>query len=283
MARLIDGKQISSEMRDKFKVEIARLKAKTDRVPGLAVVLVGDNPASKVYVGMKNKSCIEAGMNSFEKKFPPSITESFLLEQIHFLNEDKLVNGILVQLPLPKHIRTERVLEAISPEKDVDGFHPMNVGKLVTGGETFFPCTPFGIIKLLESTGEKLDGKSGVVVGRSNIVGKPVAFLMLQKNMTVTICHSKTQDLPGVVRSGDVVVAAIGKAEMVKGDWIKPGAIVIDVGINRMEDGKLKGDVEFGVASERASFITPVPGGVGPMTIAMLLSNTLDSFKRTIS
>ena len=243
--------------------------------PGLAVVLVGENAASQVYVRNKRKTTEGVGMRSFAHDFPADVPEAELLALIDRLNADPTVSGILVQLPLPAHIDPERVTERIDPRKDVDGFHPYNVGRLVLKRPTLRPCTPYGCMKLLEATGEPLAGKHAVVIGQSNIVGRPMALELLMARCTVTVCHSATRDLPGIVRQGDVVVAGVGKANFVPGDWVKQGAIVIDVGINRMPDGKLCGDVDFDGAKERASWITPVPGGVGPMTIAMLLSNTL--------
>lgn len=246
------------------------------------MVLVGDDPASRVYVGMKKKMCVELGMYSADHELPATTTEQELLALIGQLNADERVHGILVQLPLPDHIDTDKVLEAISPDKDADGFHPYNVGRLAIGKPTFQPCTPYGVMVMLDEIGYDLKGKEVVVVGRSNIVGKPVALMCLSRHATVTICHSRTKDLADVVRRADVVIAAVGKAEMVKGDWIKPGAVVIDVGINRVGEKKLVGDVEYAAAAERASAITPVPGGVGPMTIAMLLQNTLESAQRCV-
>ena len=278
-ARIIDGKQIAAQMREELKQKVAALKAK-GVTPGLAVVLVGDDPASRVYVGMKKKMCVELGMYSADHELPADTTEQQLLTLINELNNDSRVHGILVQLPLPAHIDSDKVLEAISPDKDADGFHPYNVGRLAIGKPTFQPCTPYGVMVMLDEIGYDLKGKEVVVVGRSNIVGKPVALMCLSRHATVTICHSRTKDLPDVVRRADVVIAAVGKAEMVKGDWIKPGAVVIDVGINRVGEKKLVGDVEYAAAAERASAITPVPGGVGPMTIAMLLQNTLESAQR---
>lgn len=280
-AQVIDGKAIAAKVRERIGVKVAELKSK-GVTPGLAVVLVGSDPASKVYVGMKKKNCIELGMYSADYELPESTGEAELLELIAALNADERVHGILVQLPLPGHIDTDKVLEAISPEKDADGFHPFNVGRLAIGKPTFQPCTPYGVMVMLDEIGYDLKGKEVVVVGRSNIVGKPVALMCLARHATVTICHSRTKDLPDVVRRADVVIAAVGKAEMVKGDWIKPGAVVIDVGINRGDDKKLVGDVEYSTAFEKASAITPVPGGVGPMTIAMLLQNTLESAERTL-
>lgn len=279
MAELIDGKAIAAHMREEIRQGTERLKA-SGVVPGLAVVLVGEDPASRVYVSMKEKACTEAGIYSDEHKLPAETSEESLLGLIAQLNADERIDGILVQLPLPSHIDERKVLESISPEKDVDGFHPYNVGRLVTGSPLFRPCTPYGVMKMLESVGCDLTGKEVVVVGRSNIVGKPVALMCLAEHATVTLCHSRTRDLPGVVRRADVVIAAVGRPEMIKGDWIKPGAVVIDVGVNRVGERKLVGDVDFDAASEHASAITPVPGGVGPMTITMLLYNTLESAQR---
>ena len=280
-AQIIDGKAIAAKVRGRIGSTVSTLKEQ-GVTPGLAVVLVGDDPASRVYVGMKKKMCIELGMYSADHELPASTTEAELLTLIGQLNADARVHGILVQLPLPDHIDTDKVLEAISPDKDADGFHPYNVGRLAIGKPTFQPCTPYGVMVMLDEIGYDLKGKEVVVVGRSNIVGKPVALMCLSRHATVTICHSRTKDLPDVVRRADVVIAAVGKAEMVKGDWIKPGAVVIDVGINRVGEKKLVGDVEYAAAAERASAITPVPGGVGPMTIAMLLQNTLESAQRQL-
>jgi methylenetetrahydrofolate dehydrogenase (NADP+)/methenyltetrahydrofolate cyclohydrolase len=252
-------------------------------IPGLAVVLVGEDPASRVYVSMKEKACEQTGIYSAEHKLSVETTEAELLALIDELNGDGRIDGILVQLPLPAHIDESKVLEAISPKKDVDGFHPYNVGRLVTGKPLFQPCTPYGVMKMLEYSGVKLSGKNVVVVGRSNIVGKPLALMCLAQNATVTICHSRTVDLPDQVRRADVVIAAIGRPEMIKGDWLKEGAVVIDVGVNRVGEKKLVGDVEFASALPRVSAITPVPGGVGPMTITMLLYNTVESAKRRAS
>lgn len=280
-AQVIDGKAIAAKVRGRIAGQVEQLKAQ-GVTPGLAVVLVGEDPASRVYVGMKKKMCVELGMYSADHELPADTGEATLLELIARLNADERVHGILVQLPLPAHIDTDKVLEAISPLKDADGFHPYNMGRLAIGKPTFQPCTPYGVMVMLEEIGYDLTGKEVVVVGRSNIVGKPVALMCLAKHATVTICHSRTKDLAGVVRRADVVIAAVGKAEMVKGDWIKPGAVVIDVGINRVGEKKLVGDVEYAAAAERASAITPVPGGVGPMTIAMLLQNTLESAQRAL-
>jgi methylenetetrahydrofolate dehydrogenase (NADP+)/methenyltetrahydrofolate cyclohydrolase len=279
VAKVIDGKAIAADMRQEIAADTAELIAK-GVTPGLAVVLVGEDPASRVYVSMKEKACAAAGIFSDEHKLPAETSETDLLALIARLNADERIDGILVQLPLPDHIDESKVLEAISPKKDVDGFHPYNVGRLATGNPLFQPCTPYGVMKMLERTGVELKGKEVVVVGRSNIVGKPVALMCLAEHATVTICHSRTRDLPAKVAAADVVIAAVGVPEMVKGDWIKAGAVVIDVGVNRVGEKKLVGDVEYGAAFERAGAITPVPGGVGPMTITMLLYNTVDSAKR---
>lgn len=280
MTTLIDGKAIAAKVRSELKAEVDKLKAK-GITPGLAVVLVGEDPASEVYVRNKGKACEKAGINSFQHILPADTSMEDLLSLIDKLNNDDSVNGILVQLPLPKHMDESKVIEAITPSKDVDGFHPYSVGRLTTGSPTFRSCTPFGIIKLLEEIGTEISGKDAVVVGRSNIVGKPIALMLLAESATVTICHSRTKNLADKVRSADIVIAAVGIPEFVKGDWIKEGAVVIDVGINRTDDG-LVGDVEFEAASKRASAITPVPGGVGPMTIAMLLYNTVESAKAAV-
>jgi len=279
VATVIDGKAIAAELRGEIKADTAELVAK-GVTPGLAVVLVGEDPASRVYVSMKEKACAEAGIFSDEHKLPVETSEADLLDLIARLNADQRIDGILVQLPLPDHIDESKVLEAISPAKDVDGFHPYNVGRLATGNPLFQPCTPYGVMKMFERTGVDLKGKEVVVVGRSNIVGKPVALMCLAEHATVTICHSRTKDLPAKVAAADVVIAAVGVPEMVKGEWIKPGAVVIDVGVNRVGEKKLVGDVEYDAAFERAAAITPVPGGVGPMTITMLLYNTVVSAKR---
>ena len=281
MAKIIDGKAIAAKIRGEIAEEVKRLEVEGVK-PGLAVVLVGEDPASKVYVRMKEKACQDVGIFSDEYKLHAETSEADLLALIDRLNDDPRIHGILVQLPLPKQIDTEKVLEAISPHKDVDGFHPYNVGRLVVGKPLFQPCTPYGVMVMLRETGVELAGKEVVVVGRSNIVGKPVALMCLQQNATVTICHSKTRDLAAKVGIADIVIAAVGQPEMIKGEWIKEGAVVIDVGVNRVGDKKLVGDVEYAKASERASAITPVPGGVGPMTITMLLYNTVQSAKRTV-
>jgi len=279
-AKIINGKEIAAQVRAELRSEIQALKEKTGVTPGLTVVLVGENPASLVYVRNKIKACEEVGINSVQHKLPDTTTHAELLSLIRKLNASKEVHGILVQLPLPKQINEEEILEEISPSKDVDGFHPYNVGRLMIGNPVLQPCTPYGVMRLLDSTGVDLSGKDAVVVGRSNIVGKPMAMMLLKRNATVTVCHSKTKDLVERVRKADILVAAIGRAEFIKGEWVKEGAVVIDVGMNRTMEGKLVGDVDFEGASERASFITPVPGGVGPMTIAMLLKNTVVAASR---
>jgi len=279
MVQILDGKTLARETRAGLKKEVEEL-ARRGITPGLAVVLVGDDPASQVYVRSKSKACDEVGVASFQHRLPAETGQAELLALVDTLNRDAKVHGILVQLPLPGHLDEEKVTEAIDPSKDVDGFHPYNIGKLLIGGAIFHPCTPLGIMKLLELTGMEISGKEAVVVGRSNIVGKPIALMLLQKHATVTICHSRTTDLPEKVGKADIVVAAVGRAEMIRGAWIKEGATVIDVGINRTAEGKLLGDVEFEEASKRAAYITPVPGGVGPMTIAMLLNNTVEAAKR---
>ena len=278
-AKIIDGKAIAQEVRAEWKVRADALKAR-GVTPGLAVIIVGEDPASKVYVTNKVKACAELGLHSEHIVMPADTSEAALLAKIKELNEDKKIHGILVQLPVPKHIASHKVLEAISPDKDVDGFHPMNVGALITGNMRFAPCTPFGAMKLLEKCGVSVEGKHAVVVGRSNIVGKPMALLLLQANATVTICTSKTRELAKFTRDADILVVATGKPKMITGDMIKPGAAVIDVGINRMPDGKLCGDVDFDSAKEVAGWITPVPGGVGPMTITMLVANTVRAAER---
>ena len=278
---LINGKTVSAEIRNRLMQETAELKNKTGRMPGLATVLVGEDPASAVYVRNKNKICTEIGFQSYGQNLPAETIETKLLELIKELNENDAVNGILVQLPLPDHIDEEKVLLAIDPEKDVDGFHPINVGKLAIGNALLTPCTPTGIIALLDYYGIEIAGKHAVVLGRSNIVGKPVANLLLQRHATVTICHSKTTNLKEVTLQADILIAAVGRPHFVGSEMVKEGAVVIDVGINRV-DGKLIGDVEFDPVAEKAAYITPVPGGVGPMTIALLMENTLKAFKATL-
>ena len=279
MAQIIDGKEVSQHVRGEVAKGVAELLDKSGITPGLAAVLVGDNPASEIYVRNKRKACAEAGMHSEEHKLSAETTQEELLSLVEKLNQDPKIQGILVQLPLPDHIDETTVLRAVSPDKDVDGFHPYNVGLLVEGNPRFISCTPHGIIKMLEYYDIDIKGKEAVVVGRSNIVGKPVAMLLLHRHATVTLCHSRTRDLGEVTRRADILVAAIGRANFITGDMVKEGAVVIDVGINRNEEGKLTGDVDFKAVEEKASFITPVPGGVGPMTISMLLWNTLESAK----
>lgn len=278
---LIDGKKVSAEVRVCLAKEVKELKEKTGRVPGLATVLVGDDPASAVYVRNKNKICRELGFKSFEQKLSLDTSEAKLLKLIKELNSNNDIHGILVQLPLPNQIDSEKILQAIDPNKDVDGFHPINVGKLVVGNALLTPCTPSGIIKLLDHYEIDISGKHAVILGRSNIVGKPISMLLLQRNATITICHSRTKNLEGITRSADILVAAIGRANFVTENMVSKGAIVIDVGINRV-DGKLTGDINFEPVSKKASYITPVPGGVGPMTIALLMENTLKAFKKSI-
>lgn len=275
-AHIIDGKAISLSIRKNIKEQVDKLKQKFDKVPGLAVVLVGDDPASQIYVRNKEKACKDVGIYSEIYRLEKNISENRLLELIGDLNDSSDINGILVQLPLPDHISEMAVIRTISPDKDVDGFHSVNAGKLLNGEKGFVPCTPRGIIELIKSTNNTIDGKDAVVVGRSNIVGKPVSILLLRENATVTICHSKTRDLRVHTQKADILVAATGKPNLISGDMIKPGAIVIDVGTSRI-NGKLVGDVHFESAKEVAGWITPVPGGVGPMTITMLLANTVEA------
>ncbi len=282
MAVIIDGNSIAQEIRQTVSKEALVWKEKTGVVPGLAVILVGENPASEVYVARKATACAEAGFLSREFKLPADTSETKLLGIINELNADKLIHGILVQLPLPKHIHTDKIIAAIDPRKDVDGFHPYNMGELVAGNPLYVPCTPRGIMELISRTGIELAGKEAVVVGRSNIVGKPIALLLLAQNATVTICHSRTKNLSAVTARADVLIAAVGKTRMIKADMVKKGAVVIDVGVNRLENGKLAGDVAFDEVAVKASYITPVPGGVGPMTIAMLMKNTFDAAKRSL-
>jgi 5,10-methylene-tetrahydrofolate dehydrogenase/Methenyl tetrahydrofolate cyclohydrolase len=279
MAEIIDGKKVSEHIRKEIAEEVEKLQNETGITPGLAAVLVGENPASQVYVRNKRKACGEVGIYSEEYKLPEETTEDELLSLIRRLNEDEKIHGILVQLPLPKQINEAKILRTVSPLKDVDGFHPENVGLLVEGNPRFISCTPHGIIKLLDYYGIEIQGKEAVVVGRSNIVGKPVSLLLLHRHATVTICHSRTKPLEEVTRRADILVAAIGRAKFITENMVKEGAVVIDVGINRLPDGKLVGDVDFEGVREKASLITPVPGGVGPMTIAMLLWNTLSPAK----
>lgn len=280
MAEIIDGKTIARGIQEEVALEAERLRKGKGIVPKVCVVLAGDDPASQIYVRNKEKSCAEAGIESSIHRLPSSVDEKTLIKLIQTVNNDKSIHGILVQLPLPQGINAQKVLDEISPDKDVDGLHPINMGKLLKGeNPAFVPCTPQGIMHLILSTGAEIKGKEAVVVGRSNIVGKPTAILLLQSHATVTVCHSRTQDLGEVTRRADILVASVGSPRIIHGDMVKEGAIVIDVGVNRVE-GKLVGDVDFEGAREKASFITPVPGGVGPMTIAMLLKNTLLAAQR---
>lgn len=278
MAEIISGKIVSAKVKEDVRKEAEILAEKGIKI-GLAVVIVGNNPASRVYVNSKKKACEEVGFSSYEYALPEETTQQELLDLVDVLNNDEKVNGILVQLPLPSHIDENAIINAISPDKDVDAFHPFNVGKIMIGDFAFLPCTPAGVMELIDSTGVDVCGKSCVVIGRSNIVGKPMAMLLLHRSGTVTICHSKTKNLAEICRNADILVAAVGKANFVTGDMIKEGAVVIDVGMNRLENGKLCGDVNFAEAEKKAAFITPVPGGVGPMTIAMLMKNTLTAAK----
>lgn len=281
-AKLIDGVAIGKELRSEINDGVRKLLEKGCQ-PGLAVILVGNNPASHTYVRNKEKSSIEVGMKSEVIRLPEEVTEAELLKQIESLNSDDTIHGILVQLPLPKHIDEDLVIQAIDPKKDVDGFHPVNVGKMLIGQQTFLPCTPYGIMELLDRSGVDIAGKHAVVIGRSNIVGKPMGQLLLQKDATVTYCHSKTKDLSSITKQADVIVAAIGKSKFITDEHIKEGAVVIDVGMNRDENGKLCGDVDTEKAKAVAAAITPVPGGVGPMTITMLLKNTLRSAEMAVT
>jgi methylenetetrahydrofolate dehydrogenase (NADP+)/methenyltetrahydrofolate cyclohydrolase len=277
---LIDGKKEAANLREELKKEVSQLKTKYNKVPGLTVILIGDLTPSQIYVRNKEKSAKEVGLKSEVIKYPDRVEETTILNKIHELNKDETVSGILVQLPLPRHINKKKVIEAIIPEKDVDGFHPMNVGNLSSGYESSVPCTPLGCYLLIKKVEPNLSGKKAVVIGRSNLNGKPMTQLLLKENCTVTITHSKTKDLKGECLKGDIVVAAVGIPELVKGDWIKKDSIVIDVGINKTEKG-IVGDVAFEEVSKIAKAITPVPGGVGPMTIACLLKNTIECFKRS--
>jgi methylenetetrahydrofolate dehydrogenase (NADP+) / methenyltetrahydrofolate cyclohydrolase len=281
-AQLIDGNALSKQLRAQVAADTAALKAK-GLTPGLAVVLVGDNQASQVYVRNKVKACEDAGLHSVLEKYEATMTEADLLARVEALNNDSTIHGILVQLPLPAHIDAQKVIEAISPAKDVDGFHIASAGALMTGMPGFWPCTPYGCMKMLESIGYDLKGKHAVVIGRSNIVGKPMALMLLQKDATVTVAHSRTQNLKALTLQADVIVAAVGKRNVLTADMVKPGAVVLDVGMNRNDEGKLCGDVDFDGVKEVAGYITPVPGGVGPMTITMLLVNTLESAQRALS
>lgn len=288
-AQIIDGKQVAADMRAELKEKVAKLKEK-GVVPGLGVILVGEDPASKSYVTAKERACEEIGIYSDDNRLPAETTQEDLMALVEKMNKDPKINGILVQLPLPKHLNEAEVLLAIDPDKDVDGFHPMNVGKMVVGEKAFLPCTPHGVIQLLVRSGVKIEGAKVVIVGRSNIVGKPVANMLIQKNptgnATVTVCHTRTKDLPSETKQADIIIAAAGRPDTVTSDMVKDGVVVIDVGVNRVEDAtkkkgyRLVGDVDFESVKEKASLITPVPGGVGPMTITMLLYNTVESAKR---
>lgn len=275
MALIIDGKKIAQDIRNEVKAAVVRLKEQNGITPGLAVILVGEDPASKIYIRQKENARKAAGFLSQEFKFPQDTREDELLTTIHRLNRDESIHGILVQLPLPGQINTATIIEAIDPQKDIDGFHPFNLGRLFTGDPYHMACTPKGILKLLDYHSITIEGKEAVIVGRSNIVGKPLALMLLNRHATVTVCHTKTQKLPDVTKRAEILIAAAGRPEMIKADMVRDGAVVIDVGVNRMEDGRLVGDVAFSEVLEKVSYITPVPGGVGPMTIAMLLVNTL--------
>ncbi|WP_078552929.1 bifunctional methylenetetrahydrofolate dehydrogenase/methenyltetrahydrofolate cyclohydrolase FolD [Bacillus alkalicellulosilyticus] len=278
-AVVISGKELAAKKREEMKQEVADLTA-IGKQPGLAVILIGDNPASRSYVKAKQKACEEIGLHSVLIELPEDTTEAELLQQIGALNEDNSIHGILVQLPLPNHISEQAVIEKISPDKDVDGFHPISIGKMMIGEETFLPCTPFGIVEMIKSKQIPIVGKHVVVVGRSNIVGKPVGQLLLNEHATVTYCHSKTENMKEITKQADILVVAVGRANFIGAEFIKDGAVVIDVGVNRLDTGKLVGDVKYDEAKEVSSYITPVPGGVGPMTITMLLHNTIESVKR---
>jgi methylenetetrahydrofolate dehydrogenase (NADP+)/methenyltetrahydrofolate cyclohydrolase len=279
-ATIIDGKAIAADIAREVRASTDELGRRGLRRPGLAVVMVGDNPASAVYVRNKRRACEQAGIVSVAHDLPATTTTKELLALIDRLNADPAIDGILVQLPLPAQIRADAVIERIEPSKDVDGFHPYNIGRLTQGTPLLRPCTPYGVILLLQRSGISLEGRDAVIVGRSNIVGRPMALELLMRGATVTVCHSRTKDLPACVGAADLLVAAIGKPEFVRGEWIRPGAVVVDVGINRLDDGRLVGDVQFDTARERAGHITPVPGGVGPMTIAVLMKNTLEASTR---
>jgi methylenetetrahydrofolate dehydrogenase (NADP+) / methenyltetrahydrofolate cyclohydrolase len=278
-AKLIDGKAIAQSLRDTIKVKVSALRAAGKRPPGLAVILVGADAASQIYVRHKHQACEAAGLHSVVKLMPENATEAEVMAEVHKLNNDPAIDGILVQLPVPKQITAKAVIDAIAVEKDVDGFNPENLGLLAQRTPRLRPCTPYGCMKMLEHEGIDPKGMDAVVIGQSNIVGRPAALELLMKNATVTICHSNTKDLPSHVARADLIVAGVGKPEFIKGEWIKPGAVVLDVGLNRLPTGKIVGDVEFATAVQRASYITPVPGGVGPMTIAMLMQNTLEAYQ----
>lgn len=282
MAQIIDGKAVSASVRERIAKETAEFVKETGVTPGLAVIIVGENPASQVYVRNKHKACQDVGMYSVVIEMPGDTTQAQLLEKVDELAKDNAIHGILVQLPLPAHIDEEEVIKAIPPEKDVDAFHPANVGRIMIGNQSFVPCTPAGVMELLDAYDIEIEGKNCVIIGRSNIVGKPQAMLMLQKNATVTICHSRTKNLAEVTSKADILVAAVGRSKFVTADMVKEGAVVIDVGINRGQDGKLYGDVDYDAVFDKVSYITPVPGGVGPMTITMLLKNTLTAAKDSV-
>jgi|SRR5699024_7505660 len=277
-AQIIDGKELAHKLRSEMAEEVAQLKEK-GITPHLTVIIIGDDPASKSYVNGKKKASGQTGISSDIIEMPSSVSERELLEKIDMLNNEDHVHGILVQLPLPDHINEQHIIEAISPHKDVDGFHPISIGKMMTGDDTFFPCTPYGILTMLHSYGIQIEGKHAVVIGRSNIVGKPVGQLLLNEHATVTYCHSRTKEMTNYTKNADILVVAIGKPDVIRAEHIKKGSVIIDVGINRMDDGKLSGDVDFASAAEKASHITPVPKGVGPMTITMLLQNTIKAAK----
>lgn len=281
MATILSGKTVSARIKESMKAEVEALKAKGIN-PGLAVIIVGDDPASKVYVGRKEAMCTELGMHSEKYALPAETTQDELVALVEKLNCDKAIHGILVQLPLPKHLDEKAVINTIVPEKDVDAFHPVNVGKIMIGDYDFVPCTPAGIMELIAESNVEIEGKNCVVVGRSNIVGKPMSMLLLHKNGTVTTCHSRTKNINEITKNADILVAAVGKANFITADMVKPGAVVIDVGMNRLEDGKLVGDVDFDAVEKIAGAITPVPGGVGPMTISMLMKNTITAAKRSV-
>jgi methylenetetrahydrofolate dehydrogenase (NADP+)/methenyltetrahydrofolate cyclohydrolase len=277
MTLVVDGKGLAKTLRAEVRERVLKLDGGP---PGLAAVLVGDDPASKIYVRNKRRACERAGIRSFDVDLPDTVSEDDLIAEVERLNADPEVSGILVQLPLPDHIDSNRIALTVAPEKDVDGLHPTNVGLLVAGRHSMVPGTPLGCMEILDRHGIEIEGKHAVVIGRSEIVGKPIALLLLHRHATVTLCHSRTRDLPDVVRSADILVAAVGRPRMIQGDWIREGAAVIDVGVNRLEDGTLAGDVDFDAANGRAGLLTPVPGGVGPLTIAMVLRNTVDAFER---
>ena len=280
-AKILDGKALSKRLLKDLKKEVEELRVKGVQ-PGLGIVMVGEDPASQVYVNSKLKKAKKIGIEPRLIQLKQDVNESQLLEEIERLNADSTIHGFIVQLPLPSHIDQDKIIEAIDPKKDVDGFHPYNMGRLLMGNPDFIPATALGVMRLIEESGVEMQGKQALVVGRSNIVGKPVAALLLQQNATVTVAHSKTRNLPELVKKADILVVSVGRPELIPGDWIKQGAVVIDVGINRLHDGRLTGDVEFSTASTRAGFITPVPGGVGPMTVTMLLANTVQAIRRFV-